>query len=189
MLISQFNIKMITIISGSNRKNNLTVHFARHVYQLLSNETDVPVRFLDLTLLDSTIISDAMYQNTEQPQYIQKLQDHYFIPSTKFWFFIPEYNGSYPGIVKLVLDAISVRDYQKSFDGKKVCITGIASGRAGNLRGMDHLAEVLNHLGMHVHPNKNPLSSIYTLLNEENKVIDKGARQSLHKQIHQFLEY
>ncbi|MGB5821974.1 MAG: NAD(P)H-dependent oxidoreductase [Saonia sp.] len=178
---------MITIISGSNRKDNKTVHFAKYVYGKIREKTEDDVLFLDLSSLDDTIITETMYK--EQPRAIQHFQDTYFIPSSKFWFFIPEYNGSYPGILKLILDAISVREYDKSFADKKACITGIASGRAGNLRGMDHLSEVLNHLGMHVHPNKNPISSVYKLLNEENDLVNSDAEQSLQKQITQFLNF
>jgi len=178
---------MITIISGSNRKDNKTVYFAKYIYENLKKETGAPVRFLDLANLDSNIVADTMYK--DQPKTIEQLQDTYFIPSSKFWFFIPEYNGSYPGILKLVLDAISVREIQESFSGKKACITGIASGRAGNLRGMDHLGDVLNHLGMHVHPNKNPISSIYKLFDKENNLIDEEVTQVLQKQIVQFLNF
>ncbi|MEK6153312.1 NAD(P)H-dependent oxidoreductase [Flavobacteriaceae bacterium 3-367] len=178
---------MITIVSGSNRKDNKTVHFARYVHRQLLKEAGTTVHFLDLSGLEGNLITETMYK--DQPQTIQHIQDHYFIPSTKFWFFIPEYNGSYPGILKLILDAISVREYDKSFVDKRACITGIASGRAGNLRGMDHLAEVLNHLGMHVHPNKNPISSIYKLLDAENSLVDKDAEASLQKQMRQFLNF
>ncbi|MEP3384093.1 MAG: NAD(P)H-dependent oxidoreductase, partial [Flavobacteriaceae bacterium] len=154
---------MITIISGSNRKDNKTFHFAKYAYEQLSREPNIEVKLLDLSELAGDIVSETMYKDSDQPQIIQQIQDTYFIPSTKFWFFVPEYNGSYPGIVKLLLDAMSIREYKPSFANKKACITGIASGRAGNLRGMDHLAEVLNHLGIHVHPNKNPISSIFNL--------------------------
>ncbi|MGB3151527.1 MAG: NADPH-dependent FMN reductase [Maribacter sp.] len=178
---------MITIISGSNRKDNKTVHFAKYVYLKLQERTNDEVRFFDLSGIEGNVISDDMYKN--QTASVTEFQDTYFIPSSKFWFFIPEYNGSYPGILKLVLDAISVRELQQSFFNKKACITGIASGRAGNLRGMDHLSDVLNHLGMYVHPNKNPISSIYKLLDNDNKVMDENLEKSLDLQMKQFLEF
>lgn len=180
---------MITIISGSNRKNNKTLHFARYAYERLSKETNEEVKFLDLSELEGNVVYENMYKDSDQPKMIQHIQDTYFIPSTKFWFFIPEYNGSYPGIVKLLLDAMSIREYKPSFDDKKACITGIASGRAGNLRGMDHLAEVLNHLGIHVHPNKNPISSIFKLLNAADNSLSADGEETIQKQIVQILKF
>ena len=180
---------MITIISGSNRKNNKTIHFAKHVFEELKTVTQEEVKFLDISEFAGDVVNETMYKDSDQPMVVQYIQDEYFIPATKFWFFVPEYNGSYPGIVKLLLDSMSVREYQKSFAEKKACITGIASGRAGNLRGMDHLAEVLNHLGIHVHPNKNPISSIYKMLNSEDNTVNAEAKETLGKQIQQFLGY
>ena len=179
---------MITVVSGSNRINNKTLHFAKFAFEQLQESTTDEVRFLDLSELDGSVISQYMYKDGAQSHVIKSIQDTYFIPASKFWFFIPEYNGSYPGIVKLILDAMSVREIKNSFLEKKVCITGIASGRAGNLRGMDHLADVLNHLGMYVHPNKNPISSIFKLLNKENTVNDE-ASEVLQKQISQLLKF
>jgi NAD(P)H-dependent FMN reductase len=48
-----------------------------------------------------------------------------------------------PGSLKLFIDACSVREYKQNFKGKKAALVGIASGRAGNLRGMDHLTGVM----------------------------------------------
>ncbi|WP_394750357.1 NADPH-dependent FMN reductase [Spongiimicrobium salis] len=178
---------MITIISGSHRADNKTLHFAKYIHRELQHKTDEPIRLLDLSEMDEVVLSKQMY--TSQPEMIQQVQDEYFTPSEKFWFLVPEYNGSYPGIVKLLLDGISVRDKDKSFLDKKACITGIASGRAGNLRGMDHLCDVLSHLGICVHPNKNPISSIYKLLDETYELVDEGTQMTLSKQMDQLLAF
>ena len=87
------------------------------------------------------------------------------LAADKFWFVFPEYNGGIPGMLKLFLDAISVRAYKATFHGKKACLTGISTGRAGNLRGLDQLTNILNYLQVIVHPNKVPISSISRLKN------------------------
>lgn len=178
---------MITIVSGSNRKDNKTLPFARYVYEeiKLANEE---VRLLDLTQLEGELISALMYSKSAQPKIIEEIQNKYFIPAQKFWFFTPEYNGSYPGILKVLIDIMSTRELEKTFKNKKSCLTGVALGRAGNLRGMDHLAEVLNHVGIHVHPNKKPISSIYKFLNENNELSGEEIKQDLDSQIKEFLD-
>ena len=180
---------MITVISGSNRKNNKTLYFAKQAYENLKHSTDEEVAFLDLSNLDGGMITENMYKDVDQPHIIKNIQDTYFIPASKFWFFVPEYNGSYPGILKLLLDAMSVREYKSSFAEKKACITGIASGRAGNLRGMDHLADVLNHLGIYVHPDKCPISSIYKILDANDNTVKEEGQEILDKQRNQLLNF
>ncbi|WP_394974743.1 NADPH-dependent FMN reductase [uncultured Croceitalea sp.] len=180
---------MITIISGSNRDSNKTFYFAKAALKELQKQTNEEVRFLDLSSLKGSLVNSVMYKDSDQPLIIKDIQDDYFLPASKFWFFIPEYNGSYPGVVKLLLDVMSVREIKNTFNEKKACITGIASGRAGNLRGMDHLADVLNHLGILVHPNKNPISSIYKLIDSESKDVSKDATEVLQKQLVELLKF
>ena len=180
---------MIAIISGSNRKDNLTLSFAKRAYEILKEATDVHVELVDFSKFDTFTIDNQLYNKENQPKVIQTLQDNTIIPSTKFWFFVPEYNGSYPGVVKLVLDSLSTRAYGESFASKKACITGVASGRAGNLRGMDHLADVLNHLGVHVHPNKVPISSIHGFLDSNKNVMDGEVTKALEAQVEQLVSF
>ena len=179
---------MYSIISGSNRKGNRTLPFAQYIYDGLSKRKTA-TRLLDLTHLSGELVYDTMYHPDTQPEYFQQLQQEQFIPTEKFWFFVPEYNGSYPGVIKILLDSMSTVDRESTFQNKKVMLTGIASGRAGNLRGMDHLADVLNHLGMHVHPNKKPISSIYRCLDKENVLVDDKIKGELDAQMEDFINY
>src|SRR5680860_462187 len=121
---------MITIVSGSNRKDNKTLIFAEYAYEKLKKGGE-QVRLLDLAQLEGEFICASMYGKASQPRIIEEIQNQYFIPAQKFWFFIPEYNGSYPGVVKVLIDAMSTRDLEKTFEHKKSCLTGIAMGRAG----------------------------------------------------------
>ncbi len=103
---------------------------------------------------------------------------------------IPEYNGSYPGILKFFLDACSIREYNASFHGgKKAGLLGVASGRAGNLRGLDQLTGVLNYLKISVMPIHQPISSIEKLMNEGGEITDKNTQQVILNHIKEFIVY
>lgn len=103
----------------------------------------------------------------------------------RFVFVIPEYNGSYPGIAKLFLDTIN----PAIWEGKKAALVGVATGRAGNLRGMDHLTAVLNYLKMEVYSQKIPLSSVHQHLNESGTIALTEYSELLKKQIEGFLKF
>jgi len=81
--------------------------------------------------------------------------------------------------VKLFIDACSIRNYADNFKGKKAAIVGVAAGRAGNLRGMEHLTGVLNYLGTTIMPNRLPISSIGGLLDEDKKLKDEATQKAL----------
>jgi chromate reductase, NAD(P)H dehydrogenase (quinone) len=163
---------MITIISGTNRPNSKTLLFAKQFHEIFQSKTDDVVHLLNLEDLPANIINDTMYAASGQSKTLAKIQDKMIVPATKFYIISPEYNGSFPGILKLFIDACSVREYKGSFKGKKAGLVGIADGRAGNLRGMDHLTGVLHHVGTTVMPTTLPISSLRTLLTPEGKIND-----------------
>jgi NAD(P)H-dependent FMN reductase len=112
------------------------------------------------------------------------------IPTQKFIIIAPEYNGSYPGILKLFIDACSVRAYKESFHGgKKASLMGISSGRAGNLRGMEHFTGVLNYLHISVMPPHQPISNIEKLLDESGIVQDADTLKAMENHIRKFIQF
>lgn len=145
---------MITLISGTNRVHSLTEKFSRIYFDLLK-EKYTNVRFFNLTQLPPSIIEMEVYDNI--PNELNKIQVEIFEASSKFIFIIPEYHGSMPGILKLLLD---VMDAKKAFQNKKAALVGISTGRAGNLRGMDHLGAILQHMGVTVMPYLLPVSRV-----------------------------
>ena len=102
---------MITVINGTNRKGNLTQIFAKAAFEILKSKSDEEVKYLDLSDLTGEILHTSMYGGDSQSPQIIKIQDEFISPASKLVFVMPEYNGSYPGIIKLFLDTISVRNY------------------------------------------------------------------------------
>lgn len=162
---------MITVISGTNRKGSRCRAFAHKYYELLSEALGTKqVRFLALEDIPQTWLSSSMYEDGGQHPDLARIQDEYILPADGFVFISPEYNGSFPGILKLFIDACSVRNYARNFKGKKAALVGVATGRAGNLRGMSHLAGVLHYLGATTLPNQLPISSIAQLIDTNGQI-------------------
>lgn len=67
----------------------------------------------------------------------------------KMVFVVPEYNGSFPGILKFWIDSSR---FPHTFAGKKAALVGLGDGMFGNVRGLDQLASVLNYCQMAVMP-------------------------------------
>ena len=180
---------MITVIAASNRKGNLSFHFAAYYFELLKSKTKEKVKLLDLKKLEGVVLQQEMYDEMHQSPVITKLQNEYMIPAERFVFVMPEYNGSFPGILKYFIDACSIRAYKPTFNNKKAALVGTSTGRAGNLRGMDHLNGILNHVGTSVFPNQLPISKIEDLLSEEGKVIDEETMKAIDLQMDDFLVF
>lgn len=164
---------MVTIISGTNRKYSNTSKIARE-YQLILQEKGIEAGLLLLEDLDLVHYNSAF----------QAIENEIIIPTTHFIIISPEYNGSFPGILKLLFDTSRSHDI---WFHKKALLTGVATGRAGNLRGMDHLADVLNYLKITVHPNKLPISVVNTIVGSDGKIIDKNTLKTISQQLDEFI--
>ena len=166
---------MITIISGTNRHGSNTGKVAAQYLQLLQQK-GVEAKFVSLEGLDVSGRNPA----------IEQLENEVLIPSDKFIFISPEYNGSIPGVLKSLIDHT---DIKKVWWGKKALLTGVSTGRAGNLRGMEHLTGILHYVKMHVHPNKLPISVVDKLLNGTHLISDAGTLHAIDEQLEEFLAY
>jgi len=173
---------MITIISGTNRENSATLKVAKQYAELLE-ELNESVQILDLKRLTGNIVTPDMYTIEMRDQLYTELQEQYLVKVDKLVILAPEYNGGIPGVLKLFIDACSIVKQEESFFGKKVALVGIASGRAGNLRGLDYLTNVLNYLKVNILPNKIPISSIHLLMEDDQltnqQILDALKQQAL----------
>ncbi|MBK7882670.1 MAG: NAD(P)H-dependent oxidoreductase [Chitinophagaceae bacterium] len=166
---------MITIISGTHRPGSNTQKVAL-IYQQLLKEKGKNTDILSLEGLN-ILRRDADFEKIEQ---------EILIPSKAFIIIAPEYNGSFPGTLKLLIDACKP---PVVWHNKKVLLTGVSSGRAGNLRGMDHLTGIFNHIKITVHPNKLPLSGINNLLTETGTFKDEATLMAINQQLEEFLAW
>tara|TARA_B100001778_G_C18524067_1_gene600292 strand:+ start:272 stop:793 length:522 start_codon:yes stop_codon:yes gene_type:complete len=172
---------MITIIAGTNRKNSVTLKVARY-YEKLLKQRGENCQVLDLAKLPKDFVFSSLY-GEENLDFAQITEQFIFAPS-KLIVVTPEYNGSFPGIMKSFIDGWN----PKKVSGKWVALVGVSSGRQGNARGMDDLTNILNYLKINVIPVKPPLSQIFNLLNENEDINDDGMNDLIRLQLDLLLE-
>ena len=165
---------MYTIISGTNRIGSHTEKVAEE-YKRLLKEKDIDAGIFSLKNLDVL---------NRTPEFL-KVENEILIPTQKFIFILPEYNGTFPGVLKAMIDN---SDIVKAWYHKKALLTGISTGRAGNLRGMDHLSASLNYLKMNVHHNKLPISLIDKVMDTNCRLNDETIK-AIDEQLTEFINY
>lgn len=117
---------------------------------------------------------------------MSQLQQQYLLPAEKFVFIMPEYNGSFPGILKAMIDNSDIRN---CWWYKKALLVGVADGRGGNLRGIEHMTNILHYMRVNVHYNKLPLSRINDEMNMDGALLKEGTAQAIEQQIEEFIKY
>lgn len=163
---------MITIIAATNRKGSNTLKVARE-YESILKEKGIHANLFSLEDIDTDNWAD--FENVEK---------EILIPSSHFLVISPEYNGSFPGVFKMMIDKSRI---PLVWNHKKVLLTGVASGRAGNLRGLDHLTNVFNHMKVTVFPNKLPISVINNVIDGDAKITDANTLKAIHQQLDEFI--
>lgn len=171
----------IVIMSCTNRAESNTLKVSR-IYQELLQNFNIEVPILDFCELPRDLaFSETFGHRTES---YSALINKYVSTKRKFIFVVPEYNGSFPGILKTFLDSMHPREW----NDKRACLVGIADGRAGNLRGMDHLTGILNYLKMHVYHDKLPISVINKMFDAQGNFSEEQQNASL-RQLEGFLKF
>ncbi|MEP7142874.1 MAG: NADPH-dependent FMN reductase [Ferruginibacter sp.] len=166
---------MYLIISGTNRVGSNTLKVAKEYQRLLKEKS-----------IDSVLFSLEGLNLLTRDADFEKIENELIIPINNFIFISPEYNGSFPGALKMLFDTGKTHAL---WWHKKALLTGVSTGRAGNLRGMDHLASVLNYVKVMVHHNQLPISSIDKLMDEEGHFTDEHTLKAINQQLDEFIKW
>jgi chromate reductase len=173
---------MITIISGTNRPHSNTLKIAKY-YQKSLLKRGMDTRLFSLEELPDCLIKTDLYgKRSEAFKPIQEMVSK----TEKFLFIIPEYNGSFPGVLKTFIDAC---EFPTSFYNKKACLVGISSGKYGNIRGIDHFAGICSYLHLNVMPLRLHLSSIKLEMNNSEDLFKEDTLKFTDEQMDKFIAF
>ena len=134
-------MKKILFIVGSKRKESFNRQLAKLTESLIANRADVSyLDFSNIPLMDQDIEYPA-------PEEIERVRKQ-CLSSDALWFFTPEYNHSYPGYLKNLLDWLSRPLYKNAarsenvLNGKLFTIS-TAAGASGGSFVREKLIELL----------------------------------------------
>ncbi len=135
----------IVIVVGTNRNDSVSSQIAAYYQNLLSGLGQESI-ILDLKELPSDFIATALYEKAGKNKAFNTFRNK-MLDSPKFVFIVPEYNGSFPGVLKAFIDGLQ---YPDSLKNKKCALVGLSSGIQGAGLALSHLTDILNYCGTHV---------------------------------------
>ena len=151
----------ITAIAGSLRRDSYNRQLATEAGRILGDEAN-------FELLD---YGDVPFMNQDieypAPDAVRRVRG-IVRSSDGIWFFSPEYNHSFPGVLKNLIDWLS-RPISSSepqvLKGKPAALSGITPGMSGTGIAQDHLVTLISFLNMKV-------------MNQPRLVIPNAAQQT-----------
>jgi len=176
----------IVAIVGSLRKNSYNRQLALEAQKIIGNRAEFELLdYSDVPLMNQ----DIEYPTPEAVKRVRgKVKS-----ADGIWFFTPEYNHFFPGVLKNLIDWLS-RPISKSesqvLSRKPAALSGITPGMSGTALAQDHLVTLISLLNMDVmnYP-RLTISTTMNQVNEEDKLVLTSSAPYLEKQVNAFLKY
>jgi NAD(P)H-dependent FMN reductase len=172
----------ILVVSGTNRPSSSTLKVARAV-RASYERVGVPVDFYDLTDLPPAIFLPDAY--AKKPDAFVAVQQR-VLEAAGIHLVTPEYNGSFPGVLKYFIDMLK---FPESFERKPVAFVGVANGVWGALRPVEQLQMVFAYRNAHLYPERVFVPQVAAKLAPDGSVSDAGIAERLAKQAEGFAKF
>ena len=172
----------IMIISGTNRPNSNALRLAR-IVEAHYRGLQVPVELYSLAELPREVFDGSVYA-TKPPAFVAVQQR--VLDASGLHVITPEYNGSFPGVLKYFIDLLK---FPESFDRKPVAFVGEAAGTWGGLRSVEQLQLVFGYRNAHVYPDRVFIPGVNKLINPDGQLTDPAVADRLRKQVDGFVGF
>ncbi len=173
---------MITVISGTNRPASNTRKVAALLSEML-DEAGESTTLLDLAELPLEVFENTSYASV--PRSFAPFQSK-MLETDGLLTVVPEYNGSFPGVVKYFIDMLSFPD---SLRDKPAAFIGISAGRWGGMRAVEQLELVFQYRQAHLFGKRCFIPSIGRILDNSGKITDPEITDRLRQTVLGFAEF
>lgn len=137
----------IAIISGTDRPGSYALKVSRYIKRRF-DEIEVESTIIDLQQFPIVDVAGGKY-NDDVPSVKKFIKP--FLDADGAVFVIPEYNGSFPGILKLFIDYLP---FPSAFKGLPIAFVGEAGGAFGALRAVEQMQMVAAYRMAYMFPER-----------------------------------
>ncbi len=178
-------IKIVAVV-GSLRKESYNRQLALAAKALIGDRADFELlEYQDVPLMNQDIEYPA-------PEAVKRVRDA-VKSADGIWFFTPEYNHFFPGVLKNLIDWLSrpISDQEPQvLAGKPTAISGISLAMTGTSMAQDHLVTLISFLNMDVmNVPRLTIPNAMQQLDSDGKLTLKASYPYLEKQAIAFLSF
>lgn len=178
-------LKIVAIV-GSLRKDSYNRQLAQIAQSVIGDRADFELLdFADVPLLNQDIEFPA-------PEAVKRVRE-VINTADGIWFFTPEYNHFFPGVLKNLIDWLSrpiSKNESQVLLGKPAAISGISLGMSGTGIAQDHLVTLISFLNMKVmNSPRLTIPNAGQSLDEQGKLVLTSSAKYLQKQADEFIEF
>lgn len=172
----------LKIISGTDRPNSNALRIARYLEKCY-RQHGVNTGIIDLQDFPTSEVKGGPYK--EPPEEVAAFTRS-VLEAEALVVVCPEYNGGYPGILKLFIDYMP---FPESLNKKPISFVGEATGAFGALRAVEQLQQVVGYRNAHVYPERVFIPRVHKNFEEEQGITDSFQQELLDAQIENFIQF
>jgi len=148
----------LAVILGTKREGNWSKHVYNYLIEYLKNRKDIEVRGYDPSVMALPVDEDK-----KVPEFSDLVQwaDGFVLVS-------PEYNHSFSGTLKLLLDS----EFENFFN-KSVGYVSVSKGPFAGVRMVESLTNVTRELGLIDHGYDMPIANVRETFSESGELLDE----------------
>lgn len=176
----------LQIISGSDRPNANALRISAYLkkrYEALG-DGEIEVGIINLQHFPTAAVEGGKY-GSKTPKEVRDFSRPLLL-ADGLVIVCPEYNGGYPGILKLFIDYLP---FPESLDKKPVAFVGEANGAFGAMRAVEQLQQVAGYRNAHVFPERVFISRVNKNFDEEEGIRDDLQQELLDSQVTNFARF
>jgi FMN reductase len=98
----------------------------------------------------------------------------------------PEYHGTFPALLKLIIENL---EFPSALAGKPVGLLGVAAGRIGAIKSLEHLRSVCSHVGAVVLPGPVSVARVQTVFDEAGNCMDAAIERQIRGMVSNLIDY
>ena len=98
----------------------------------------------------------------------------------------PEYHGSFSSVMKRAIENLG---FPSKLAGKPIVLLGVAAGRIGAIKSLEHLRSVCSHVGALVLPGPVSISGVRQKFDDDGNCLDAGTEKMVRGLATRLLDY
>jgi len=163
---------MIVVVTGTNRPASNTARIARITADHL-RKAGAEVRLLDLAELPPDLFAPDAY--ALKPDGFAPFQQA-VLDAEGILVVTPEYNGSFPGVLKYFIDMLK---FPESLKGIPCCFVGLGAGDWGGLRSVEQLEMIFQYRSAHLFGKRVFIKGVNRQIGEDGRLTDPDLDERL----------
>lgn len=168
----------INILSSTDRPGSMALNISGYVAEILNEYADAEIFTLeDYPLSD---VAGGKYGNT--PDSVMEYNSR-FLDADGFLFVIPEYNGSFPGVLKVLVDYLP---FPFALERKPVSLIGESSGAFGGVRAVEQFEQILKYRKAYIFPERMFIQRVDKTFDPYHGLSSEVLQKLLDKQLREF---